>query len=218
MWYMACKNPENPELRDVYAIVWAVDYMGGEPTATRGYPMNGTVYMITSLRPDIYEKEAKQSGDNVIQDLYSKLVPGLAPSFRPTPEQMKLIMQKAPAIRDIMVDIEKAYAPLDREQSLHRLDMAFEQIAKKNKELDQQWQDLVKSLKDLKTPSEETKRTIDVLYNVILTFCTQQNKIFTEMYKRRGSLPISGQNAQKYINELTEKYMKEMDKFLKYTK
>ncbi len=38
------------------------------------------------------------------------------------------------------------------------------------------------------------------------------------MYKKRGSLPISGQNAQKYINELTEKYMKEMDKFLKETK
>ena len=45
MWLMCCKNPENPQLRDAYAIVW-------EHTDE----IYGTVYMITSLRPDIYEK------------------------------------------------------------------------------------------------------------------------------------------------------------------
>ena len=45
MWFMCCKNPENPQLRDAYAIVW-------EHTDE----IYGTVYMITSLRPDIYEK------------------------------------------------------------------------------------------------------------------------------------------------------------------
>lgn len=45
MWLMCCKNPENPQLRDAYAIVW-------EHTDE----IDGTVYMITSLRPDVYEK------------------------------------------------------------------------------------------------------------------------------------------------------------------
>ena len=48
MWLMCCKNPENPQLRDAYAIVWAL-------SADKRY-IEGTVYMITSLRPDMYEK------------------------------------------------------------------------------------------------------------------------------------------------------------------
>ena len=51
MWYMACKNPENPQLRDVYAIVWE----------EKDFDIEGTIYMITSLRPDIYEKEMETS-------------------------------------------------------------------------------------------------------------------------------------------------------------
>lgn len=52
MWYMAVKNPENPQLRDVYAIVWE----------NKGDPENveGIIYMITSLRPDIYEKDMER--------------------------------------------------------------------------------------------------------------------------------------------------------------
>lgn len=48
MWLMCCKNPENPQLRDAYAIVWAL-------SADKRY-IEGHVYMITSLRPDMYEK------------------------------------------------------------------------------------------------------------------------------------------------------------------
>ncbi len=45
MWLMCCKNPENPQLRDAYAIVW-----------DHNDEIDGTIYMITSLRPDMYEK------------------------------------------------------------------------------------------------------------------------------------------------------------------
>ena len=48
MWFMCCKNPENPQLRDAYAIVW-------ELSEDKRF-LVGTVYMITSLRPDVYEK------------------------------------------------------------------------------------------------------------------------------------------------------------------
>lgn len=45
MWLMCSKNPENPRLRDAYAIV--MEEKDGE--------MEGDIYIITSLRPDLYE-------------------------------------------------------------------------------------------------------------------------------------------------------------------
>ena len=51
MWLMCAKNPENPQLRDAYAIVWELSK--DEQKAV------GTIYMITSLRPDMYEKAAE---------------------------------------------------------------------------------------------------------------------------------------------------------------
>ncbi|MBQ0048576.1 MAG: hypothetical protein KBT33_13905 [Prevotellaceae bacterium] len=51
MWYMAVKNHDNPQLRDVYAIVW--ENMDAEN-------VKGNVFMITSLRPDIYEKDMER--------------------------------------------------------------------------------------------------------------------------------------------------------------
>ena len=53
MWFLATKNPANPKLRDAYAIVW-------EPAADK-LNVNGTIYMITSLRPDLYEKAGETS-------------------------------------------------------------------------------------------------------------------------------------------------------------
>ena len=56
MWLMCTKNPENPQLRDAYAIVW--EEMGADDV---NFEVEGTVYMITSLRPDIYEKSAESN-------------------------------------------------------------------------------------------------------------------------------------------------------------
>ena len=53
MWFLATKNPENPQLRDVYAIVWETDDLG--ETA------EGTIYGISSLRPDLYTKNLEAS-------------------------------------------------------------------------------------------------------------------------------------------------------------
>jgi len=62
MWFMCCKNPDNPQLRDAYAIIWEVDYNGRKPMDTGSYPMKGTIYMITSLRPDLFEKNMSGAG------------------------------------------------------------------------------------------------------------------------------------------------------------
>ena len=47
MWFMACKNPENPSLRDAYAIVW-------QPAPDN--KVKGTIYMITSPRPSNFDR------------------------------------------------------------------------------------------------------------------------------------------------------------------
>jgi hypothetical protein len=57
MWFMCCKNPDNPQLRDAYAIVWE---------ETKNNNVAGTVYMITSLRPDMYEKN--MTGASLVSD------------------------------------------------------------------------------------------------------------------------------------------------------
>ena len=48
MWLLCAKNPENPKLRDAYAIKWT--YNADKSKAL------GAVYQITSLRPDYYEQ------------------------------------------------------------------------------------------------------------------------------------------------------------------
>ena len=53
MWFMCCKNPDNPQLRDAYAIVWE---------DTKDKKVAGTVFIITSLRPDIFEKNMSSAG------------------------------------------------------------------------------------------------------------------------------------------------------------
>ena len=53
MWLLCAKNPENPKLRDAYAIKWT--YNDNKSKAL------GAIYQITSLRPDIYSKNLETS-------------------------------------------------------------------------------------------------------------------------------------------------------------
>jgi len=57
MWLMCCKNPDNPQLRDAYAIVWKKVY------DERVGIVEGDIFKITSLRPDLVEmnREATRS-------------------------------------------------------------------------------------------------------------------------------------------------------------
>jgi hypothetical protein len=59
MWLMCTKNPENPQLRDAYAIVWEDEEDFGLEEGKN--EVKGTIYMNTSLRPDLYTKNLETS-------------------------------------------------------------------------------------------------------------------------------------------------------------
>lgn len=344
MWFMCCKNPDNPQLRDAYAIVWE---------ETKDNHVAGTVYMITSLRPDLYTKSqessnktfkiegrvdanikdslyniyiantaeelerigdddyvacvpvinkrfewqteldhpvvgrlrcifpdgelcsawinldfvpgetyritvhngyydedrdyerrvGRQSGksllnerqrrgidDVVDDDVAVDTIPGYSEpakprqssSWEPTPEQKMQIEAKAMAVKANMDAIKATYASLEtyfKMKSLTGTDPIFAQITKLNKELDTKLQDFIKYLKGLDAgldvpPAEKAEKAegIGNIYKEFLKFYTEQNQAFTEMYKEVGVLTKAAQKTQKYINGLTEKYLKEMSK------
>lgn len=259
MWYMACKNPENPELRDVYAVVWDVDYNGQQPTQTGSYPLKGTVYMITSLRPDIYENESKTTGtmfegkkdeavfddhltdetdtvkvidkvelvdENSSPDYGARAIPvspqpEQASRWEPAPEVKQQVMAKAMAIQANEEAIKSTYAsmePFVKMRSLTGADSYFAQITKLNKELDAKMQDFLKTINGLEIPPTEIAEKAKAkgeIYKEYLNFLTKQNQGFSLLYKEVGVLTKAAQKTQKYINDLTEKYMKEMGNALK---
>ena len=259
MWFMACKNPENPELRDVYAIVWDVDYNGRQPTETGSYPLKGTIFMITSLRPDLYENESKTTGtmfegkkDEAVFDDYLtdetdtvKVIdkvefvdensspdygaraipvspqPEQASKWEPAPAVKQQVEAKAMAIQTNMEAIKSTYAsmePFVKMRSLTGADNYFAQITKLNKELDAKMQDLFKTINGLEIPPTEIANKTKAkgeIYKEYLDFLTKQNQGFSLLYKEVGVLTKAAQKTQKYINDLTEKYMKEMGNALK---
>lgn len=351
MWFMCCKNPDNPQLRDAYAIVWE---------ETKDNHVAGTVFMITSLRPDMYEKNMSSAGllsdnkntftidgrvgydlkdslyvvyiadtaeelnnlkdsdfvatmpvvnkrftfsveldkpkvgrirtvmpdgslcelwtnldfvpgetyritthngyydedrdyeqrvgrysgksllnerqsrgiddvvvdDVVADDVEIDTIPGYSEPvtprqssrWEPKPEQMMQIEAKGMALKANMDVIKATYASLEphfKMKSLTGSERIFAQITKLNKELDAKFQDFIKYLKGLDVPPTEIverNKAIGEIHKEILKFYTEQNQGFTEMYKEVGVLTKAAQKTQKYINGLTEKYLKEMSK------
>ena len=309
MWLMCCKNPENPQLRDAYAIVW-------EHTDE----IEGTIYMISSLRPDMYEKAAESRmfkivgrvDENIKDSLYNiyiaesrealynledheyvacvpvvnkrfewqteltkpcvgrlrcifpdgklcsawidlDFVPGetynitvhngyydedkdyerrvgrqsghslIEPnavkvedsqSFKPTEVQR---MQLEPIVELAKMKIEEIkslYQQL-RSKNLSWVNKGavFDNITKNNKELDKQFQDVIKVVKGLKFPKNEESKAWSELYKEILKFYSEQNRGLTEM-SGQAQLPKSAQKTQETVNKIIQKYMNEMSKTL----
>ena len=309
MWLMCCKNPENPQLRDAYAIVW-------EHTDE----IEGTIYMISSLRPDMYEKAAESRmfkivgrvDENIKDSLYNiyiaesrealynledheyvacvpvvnkrfewqteltkpcvgrlrcifpdgelcsawidlDFVPGetynitvhngyydedkdyerrvgrqsghslIEPnavkvedsqSFKPTEVQR---MQLEPIVELAKMKIEEIkslYQNLNSKNlSWVNKGAVFDNITKKNKELDKQFQDVIKVVKGLKFPKNEESKAWSELYKEILKFYSEQNRGLTEM-SGQGQLTKSAQKTQETVNKIIKKYMNEMSKTL----
>ena len=330
MWFMCCKNPENPQLRDAYAIVW-------EHTDE----IEGTIYMISSLRPDMYEKAAesrmfkivgrvdenikdslyniyiaesrealynledheyvacvpvvnkrfewqteltkpcvgrlrcifpdgelcsawidldfvpgetynitvhngyydedkdyerrvgRQSGHSLIEPNAVKVIDPIrpkdlpanatyigpvkvedSPSFKPS-EVQKMQLKPIMELAEMKIEeIKSLYQRLDAKNvGWANKGAIFDNITKKNKELDKQFQDVIKVVKGIKMPKNEESRAWSELYKEILEFYTEQNKGLTRMLGQ-AQLPKSAQKTQETINKLIQKYMNEMSKML----
>ena len=309
MWLMCCKNPENPQLRDAYAIVW-------EHTDE----IEGTIYMISSLRPDMYEKAAESRmfkivgrvDENIKDSLYNiyiaesrealynledheyvacvpvvnkrfewqteltkpcvgrlrcifpdgklcsawidlDFVPGetynitvhngyydedkdyerrvgrqsghslIEPnavkvedsqSFKPTEVQRMQLEPITELARMKIEEIKSLYQQL-RSKNLSWVNKGavFDNITKKNKELDKQFQDVIKVVKGIKMPKSEESKAWSELYKEILKFYSEQNRGLTEM-SGQAQLPKSAQKTQETVNKIIQKYMNEMSKTL----
>lgn len=98
-------------------------------------------------------------------------------------------------------------------QSQLNISSGYKRLLKQNKELDKKYQDFIKSLNKIQNIPENERNNLQAdLYKEILKFYTEQNQAFTDMNRKLGTLPKSGQKTQKYLIVLTEKYMNEIRK------
>ena len=115
------------------------------------------------------------------------------------------------------IDFIKATYESIRANYRSRLNISsgYKRLLKQNKELDKKYQDFIKSLNKIQNIPENERNNLQAdLYKEILKFYTEQNQAFTDMNRELGTLPKSGQKTQKYLIELTEKYMNEMTKLM----
>ena len=134
-----------------------------------------------------------------------------------TPQQQALLMFKAKGIEDGIERVKASYKPLGElmkgGMSFNKVsDKIFENIAAQNKELDKNVQEFQKAFFALNPPAKLRQSFYADAYKEILNTFTEQNKGFTEIFAKTGSLSKAAQKTQKYINKLTEKYMNEMMK------
>ena len=225
MWLLCVKNIENPQLRDAYAIVWED---AGEKDGIK--KVKGTVFMITSLRPDIYEQMVaegiKESTVTEMIDpnaMYQQSDKATEWLRSLSPEQLFNVTQMNTTMRAKVVEIAPIYQTLnklikDGPSFKARLgiyaDKYAPQIIELNKGMDEFYQEFLKKFKDLQPPTDVMNQVNTQSYKEMLQYLTEQNKLFNEIYRVRGSLPKKAQKAQKQINELTEKYMKERNKLV----
>ena len=324
MWFLATKNLENPQLRDVYAIVWEMDEF--DITA------DGTIYGISSLRPDLYTKNLETSkntfridgrvGYDLTDSLYvvymadtseelDKLaddafvaympvvnkrfnfsveidkpkvgrirtvmpdgslchlwtnldfVPGETyritthngyydedrdyehrvgrysgksllnkqqvqgiddvaktddadkasrPDWEPSPALKMQLETKGSIIETKIESVAALYHSLDPHNNVSwvRKGLIFDQITKKNKEVDAAFRDLLKFFNGLVIPIDARTQILDSGCSKILGFYTEQNKHLTEMMSSGVQLPKSARKTQKALNKYIEKYMKIM--------
>ena len=132
-------------------------------------------------------------------------------------QQQTQLMFKVQGIKAGIERVKASYKPLGEIMNggmpFNKVsDKIFENITAQNKELDKNVQEFQKAFFALNPPAKLRQSFYADAYKEILNIFTEQNKGFTEMYAKTGSLPKAAQKTQKYINKLTEKYVNEMMK------
>ena len=215
MWLMCCKNPENPQLRDAYAIKWEL--------SSNGKTAVGNVYMITSLRPDLYERRAGadakvQEADTVVVDMMPSdsdvWIDALGPEQR---AQLEMKGNANNAISDL---IAQTYATAMESLQKHKgmigpdetivMDVTYEQLYDLNKKLDKGIEDVLKFAVAYNMPKEGMMD----LYREILNKYTGQNQALTMLMSANAAQTKLVKKTQKYVQMATAKYIKEMNNLM----
>ncbi|MBQ7178944.1 MAG: hypothetical protein IJS08_16120, partial [Victivallales bacterium] len=110
----------------------------------------------------------------------------------------------------IKADYQNIGDELNGMRSGYRIEMAFQEILKQNKELDKKYQDFLKTIKSYGVPSCE----LPDLYKAILNFYTEQNQGLSRFYGAYGHYTKSARKTQQYVNAQIERYVKYMEKSL----
>jgi hypothetical protein len=144
-----------------------------------------------------------------------------------SPQQQAMLMFKGKNVEAGIKRVKASYEPLGRimrdTPSLlldnnKGINQMFENITAQNKALDKSVQEFQEALFSLNPPVSVRQSYYADAFRQILNTLTDQNKGFTEIYSKTGSLPKSAQKTQKYINKLIGKYANEMMKNLGLTK
>ena len=130
--------------------------------------------------------------------------------------QNAVLFAKAELVKLHIDKVKNSYqmmgaAMKDNFRSRERVQLIFKQILQQNKELDKQYQEIIKYIRS--TGAFSSREWSD-MYKEILKFYTEQNQGLSETYKDSitNGRPIL--KLRDYLNKQTEKYMKEMGKVM----
>ena len=130
--------------------------------------------------------------------------------------QNAVLFAKAELVKLHIDKVKNSYqmmgaAMKDNFRSRERVQLIFKQILQQNKELDKQYQEIIKYIRY--TGAFSSREWSD-MYKEILKFYTEQNQGLSEAYKDSitNGRPIL--KLRDYLNKQTEKYMKEMSKVM----
>lgn len=182
MWYMACKNPDNPSLRDVYAIVW-------QPTADN--KVKGTIYMITSPRPSSINKAFG--------------------SFEPADDKSKInnvvgkVVDEAGNHAGVVIEEADTEAVIDDEMAVDTVAVIDDEIAEPSQSSNWEPSPMVKMQVEAKAMAIKAQMdAIKATYQSMRPFFDAKNftgtdKIFEQITKQNKSLDAKWQD---FINML----------------
>ena len=139
--------------------------------------------------------------------------------MKPASRQEIEASSKLQDIKSNMLWVGSSYESIARELKGLKYEYAmnsdFEKITLKNKEIDKQWKEFFKLLKDVDIPSNEAPQLYDRFYNVILKFYAEQSKEISNFYQEYGAYTKEARKAQKTVVKLADKYKKKRNKTLK---
>jgi hypothetical protein len=130
------------------------------------------------------------------------------------PSQKMSLEMKAELVKMKIEQIKVSYQTLGEVmgsfRSRERIQSIFEKILQLNKELDKQYQDIIKAAMKSGVPVTEMPN----LYKEILQFYTEQNKALNDVYKDSITNGKPLRKLHEYVAAQTEKYIKEMEETL----